>query len=460
MRKLYILVALLLVSAMSFGQAPSGMSYQGVVRDSGGALVVSQAVGMQISILLGSSQGNAVYRETQLAITNANGLVSLEIGTGSTTDDFSAIDWSSGSYFIKTETDPTGGNNYSIVGTSQLMSMPYALYAKTSGSSIAGAAGTNGIDGAIGAAGPQGATGTSGADGTNGATGAQGIQGLIGLTGAAGTNGLAGIDGATGISGTNGADGATGAAGAASTVAGPTGPQGPTGAASTVAGPTGPQGLAGAASTVAGPTGPQGLAGAASTVAGPQGPQGLAGAASTVAGTQGPAGNDGADGATGPQGLTGEAGQGGLIRAADGIVVTGSGTVADPYIVSTKTYTIGLVPELGGYVFWLTPDGKHGLVAETQDQGTGSWYQSHYMVSAGGHSTNGQKFIDWRVPNLHVLWLMYSMRSEIGGFNFLVDYWSSTESDSTNAYSVNAKNGGGYYYNKERSYNVRAVRTF
>jgi hypothetical protein len=224
MRKLYILVSLLLVSAMSFGQAPSGMSYQGVVRDSGGALVVSQAVGMQISILLGSKQGSAVYRETQLAITNANGLVSLEIGTGSTTDDFSAIDWSSGSYFIKTETDPTGGNNYSIVGTSQLMSMPYALYAKTSGSSIAGAAGTNGIDGAIGAAGPQGATGTSGADGTNGATGAQGIQGLIGLTGAAGTNGLAGIDGATGISGTYGADGATGAAGAASTVAGPTGP--------------------------------------------------------------------------------------------------------------------------------------------------------------------------------------------------------------------------------------------
>jgi hypothetical protein len=111
-------------------------------------------------------------------------------------------------------------------------------------------------------------------------------------------------------------------------------------------------------------------------------------------------------------------------------------------------------------VFWLTPDGKHGLVAETQDQGTGSWYQSHYMVSAGSLSTNGRKFIDWRVPNLYELWLMYSMGSEIGGFNFLVDYWSSTESDSTNAYSVNAKNGGGNYYNKERSYNVRGVRAF
>jgi hypothetical protein len=136
MRKLYIIVSLLLVSAMSFGQAPSGMSYQGVVRDSGGALVVSQAVGMQISILLGSSQGSAVYRETQPAITNANGFLSLEIGTGSTTDDFSAIDWSSGSYFIKTETDPTGGSNYSIMGTSQLVSVPYALYAKTAESSL------------------------------------------------------------------------------------------------------------------------------------------------------------------------------------------------------------------------------------------------------------------------------------------------------------------------------------
>jgi hypothetical protein len=236
MRKLYILVALLLVSAMSFGQAPSGMSYQGVVRDSGGALVVSQAVGMQISILLGSSQGNAVYRETQLAITNANGLVSLEIGTGSTTDDFSAIDWSSGSYFIKTETDPTGGNNYSIVGTSQLMSMPYALYAKTSGSSIAGAAGRNGIDGARGATGPQGL------------------------------------------------------AGAASTVAGPTGPQGQSGAASTVAGPTGADGKDGA-------TGAQGTAGndGAIGAAGPQGANGANGAT----GPQGLVGNDGAAGAAG-----------------------------------------------------------------------------------------------------------------------------------------------------------------
>jgi hypothetical protein len=287
---------------MSFGQAPSGMSYQGVVRDSGGALVVSQAVGMQISILLGSTQGSAVYRETQLAITNANGLVSLEIGTGSTTDDFSAIDWSSGSYFIKTETDPTGGNNYSIVGTSQLMSMPYALYAKTSGSSIAGAAGTNGIDGAIGAAGPQGATGTSGADGTNGATGAQGIQGLIGLTGAAGTNGLAGIDGATGIAGTNGADGATGLAGAAG-IQGDAGASGEDGADGTN-GADGATGLAGAAG-IQGDAGASGEDGADGTngTNGVQGIQGEIGVSGTN-GVDGATGDNGADGATGATGLT------------------------------------------------------------------------------------------------------------------------------------------------------------
>jgi membrane protein implicated in regulation of membrane protease activity len=154
MRKLYIVVALLF-SAVSFAQSPAGMSYQATVRDSGGALLASQTVGMQISILAGSFEGTAVYTETQSPITNVNGLVSIEIGTGNTSDYFLGIDWSSGKYFIKTETDPTGGSNYSITGTTQLMSVPYALYAKTSGSSIAGPAG------------PQGAVGNDGATGAD-----------------------------------------------------------------------------------------------------------------------------------------------------------------------------------------------------------------------------------------------------------------------------------------------------
>lgn len=117
-----------------FGQAPQKMSYQAVIRNSSSVLVVSSPVGMQISILQGSSSGSSVYTETQTVSTNANGLISLEIGTGSVVSgNFATINWANGPYFIKTETDPTGGASYTIVGTSQLMSVPYALYAKKAG---------------------------------------------------------------------------------------------------------------------------------------------------------------------------------------------------------------------------------------------------------------------------------------------------------------------------------------
>jgi len=137
MKKIYTLVAGLLLTACVFAQAPEKMSYQAVIRNAGDALVASQVVGMQISILQGSATGTAVYVETQNPTTNINGLVSIEIGNGTvTTGTFSEIDWSLGTYFIKTETDPTGGNTYSITGTSQLLSVPYALHAKTASSVI------------------------------------------------------------------------------------------------------------------------------------------------------------------------------------------------------------------------------------------------------------------------------------------------------------------------------------
>jgi hypothetical protein len=130
MKKLYTILAAVLVTASIFSQSPEKMSYQAVVRDSGDNLVTSQVVGMRISILQTTPMGTAVYIETQTPTTNVNGLLSLEIGTGSTSDDFSAIDWSAGPYFIKTETDPTGDTTYTITGTSQLLSVPYALHAK------------------------------------------------------------------------------------------------------------------------------------------------------------------------------------------------------------------------------------------------------------------------------------------------------------------------------------------
>ena len=132
MKRVITLLSAAMLIANAFAQAPEKMSYQAVVRDAGNALVTSQAVGMQLSILQGSVSGTAVYVETQNPTTNINGLVSIEIGAGTViSGTFNTIDWSVGPYFIKTETDPTGGTAYTITGTSQMMSVPYALYAKT-----------------------------------------------------------------------------------------------------------------------------------------------------------------------------------------------------------------------------------------------------------------------------------------------------------------------------------------
>jgi hypothetical protein len=112
----------------AYAQAPQKMSYQAVIRNASNALVTTAPVGMRISILQTTATGTAVYIETQTTTTNTNGLASLQIGGGTAvTGTFSAINWANGPYFIKTETDPTGGTSYSISGTSQLMSVPYAL---------------------------------------------------------------------------------------------------------------------------------------------------------------------------------------------------------------------------------------------------------------------------------------------------------------------------------------------
>jgi microcystin-dependent protein len=207
MKRNYTLLLFLLATVSILAQTPEKMSYQLVLRDASNTLLTNQQVGIQISILQTTITGSAVYIETQTATTNINGLVSLEIGSGTSSDDFSAIDWSAGPYFIKTATDANGGSNYSIIGTSQLMSVPYALYAKTSGSSTPGPQGEPGI---------QGETGTVGTNGTNGAKGDTGDKGDVGdqgETGTDGTNGTNGEKGDTGDQGTQGIQGETGAAG-------------------------------------------------------------------------------------------------------------------------------------------------------------------------------------------------------------------------------------------------------
>ncbi len=132
--KKYILIIIFFASTIVFAQAPDKMSYQAVVRDASDVLITNTTVGMQISILEGSPTGTEVYVETHTPTTNDNGLVSLEIGGGTIIlGDFTTIDWSLGLYFLKTETDPTGGTSYAIEGTSQLLSVPYAFYANNTG---------------------------------------------------------------------------------------------------------------------------------------------------------------------------------------------------------------------------------------------------------------------------------------------------------------------------------------
>jgi len=135
MRKIITLFAALFLTAGVLAQAPEKMSFQAVIRNSSQQLVTNTQVGMKISIqkyILGIPPTfQNVYIETHTPTTNENGLVNLKIGDGSVAGGvFTDIDWSDGEYYIKTETDPTGGSSYTIPGTTQLLSVPYALYAK------------------------------------------------------------------------------------------------------------------------------------------------------------------------------------------------------------------------------------------------------------------------------------------------------------------------------------------
>ena len=139
MKKISSLITLLLCAVTLFAQAPEKFTYQAVVRNASNSLVANTQVGMRVSILQGSASGSAVYVETQTGTTNANGLVTLSIGGGSVQQGtFANIDWANGPFFLKTETDPNGGSNYTVTTTQQLLSVPYALYAKTAENGFSG----------------------------------------------------------------------------------------------------------------------------------------------------------------------------------------------------------------------------------------------------------------------------------------------------------------------------------
>ena len=145
--KIALICSLFFIKFSAHAQAPQKMSYQAVIRNASNTLIVNTAVGVKISVLQTSASGTVVYSERHTPTTNANGLATFEIGGGTIlTGTFAGINWANGPYFIKTETDTAGGTNYTISGTSQLASVPYALFAANGGTAT-NAWGLNGTAG-------------------------------------------------------------------------------------------------------------------------------------------------------------------------------------------------------------------------------------------------------------------------------------------------------------------------
>jgi hypothetical protein len=288
MKKLLLLACFLVaLIGTSYSQAPAMFNYQAVARNTSGAVIANQQVGLKISIRDGGPQGNIVYQELHDSVpTNSFGIITIVVGGGIIMQgDMNTINWASASKFMQVEFDAANNGNFVNMGTTQLLSVPYSMYAQTSGSSLPG---PTGPQGAQGIQGMQGITGAQGLQGPTGNDGAQGIAGPMGPTGPQGIQGPTGNDGPQGAQGADGPIGPTGPQG----IQGPIGNDGPQGAQG-IDGPTGPQGLQG-------PTGIQGIQG----VAGATGQQGIAG----PTGLQGSTGAQGIAGPTGPQGVTGAQG--------------------------------------------------------------------------------------------------------------------------------------------------------
>jgi hypothetical protein len=143
MKHTLILLYFLTVTHILFAQAPEKMSYQAIIRSKTNNLVTNSNISLKVIVHQGSATGAKIFEESHFPSTNNNGLVSLEIGTGTIIiGNFSTIAWEKGPYFIETQVDASGGSNYNIIGITQLLSVPYALHAKTA-ERLVGANGTN-----------------------------------------------------------------------------------------------------------------------------------------------------------------------------------------------------------------------------------------------------------------------------------------------------------------------------
>jgi hypothetical protein len=455
---LYTTVGALLLTLSSFAQAPEKMSYQAVIRGANNALVTNQQVGMQISILQGST---AVYEETQTPTSNTNGLVSLEIGTGTViSGSFTAIDWSADTYFIKTETDPTGGTNYTITGTSQLLSVPYALYATTSGDAGAVAANTAkvGYTEAAVSANTDVAANTAKVGYTEALVSAN--PDVVANTAKVGyTEAL--VSANTDVVANTAKTGIT--TDQSDAIVANTAKVGYT------------EALVSANTDVVANTAKTGIttdqsdaivANTAKTgITSDQSDAIVANTAKTgITSDQ----SDAIVANTAKTGITSDQSDAIVANTAkvgytEALVSANTDVAANTLKVSytQPIYSVNtFYAELGGYVIAVRDDGKHGLVVAMQDQGYSSWYEANDLLSdANNHDVNGAKFMDWRLPTKRELNLVYNQKSNIGG-EFFGIYWSSTEGGNNNAWRQDFGNGTQSGVNKLNAIYVRAVRAF
>lgn len=141
MKKIIFTLSILIITVAVYAQAPAKFNYQGIARNNTGQPISGQSVSLRISILNTSATGDVLYSETQDVTTNAYGLYNIEIGSGTIiSGTMSGINWASSSKFIKIEMDPAGGSSYIDLGITQLLSVPYAMYATKSGSVSGGTA--------------------------------------------------------------------------------------------------------------------------------------------------------------------------------------------------------------------------------------------------------------------------------------------------------------------------------
>ncbi|MFM2285005.1 MAG: hypothetical protein RLZZ543_502 [Bacteroidota bacterium] len=451
MKHLFATLSLLLFCILLNAQAPAKFSYQAVIRDNSGVLILNSPISIRISLKQGLSNGTIVYQETQNISTNAQGLISMKIGDGTViSGSITGINWGNGPYVIQSEVDPNAGSNYSITGETQLLSVPYALYAENSGTP-----GPQGPQGPQGAVGPQGPAGTF----PNGTIAGQ----LMYWNGSNWVNLDPGTDGST-LSLCNGV---------------PTWGPCPGSVAAILT--TAASNVTANSATVGGNI--TGNGGSAVTQ------RGVCYGTSTLPTTANSVVSAGSGNGIFSANMTGlTTGTTYYVRA---FATNGNGTSYGNEITVTPSQTIAVGENYqGGVIFYVDNTGQHGLIASTQDLGIGSpWgcegtningtdiivgsglFNTEAIV-VGCSATNTAAYLcynldyngysDWYLPSRDELSLIYTnlYLQGLGSLN-MASYWSSTQATNNTAWFKQFSTGNNSSNFKGTStYRVRPVRAF